>query len=200
MAGEDFTTCDAQEGTTDAVTDMSGLVEEARFEQATALPVGTGDSGAAAVELVADARMETALDTEISVLLEKSRSKSSKNETNLEYSLASQIAPVVDRSTGAVSKQKVNTAFRDALKSKIPLGAEGEKSIVRLSSINISRRQQNGRRNSSTLLRGMRKDGTSTFRAVKGTIDIFVGRVHKDTTEEDIMKFVRDTLKLIILL
>ena len=117
VAGEDFITCDAHEGTTDAVTDVSDVVEEARFEQATTLPVGTGDSGAAAVELVADASMETALDTEISVLLEKSHSKSSKNETNLEDSLASQIAPVVDRSTGAVSKQRVNTAFRDALKS-----------------------------------------------------------------------------------
>ena len=41
----------------------------------------------------------------------------------------------------------------------------------------------------------MRKDGTSPSRAVKQTINIFVGNVHKDTTEEDIMKYVSDTFK-----
>ena len=196
VGDEDFVMREALEGTNDVITVVNDLVDESQIDQAAAPPISAGVAEGGAVGVVADVRMEAALDTEISALVENSRRKSSKNATNSERSLTSQIAPVVDRSTGAVSKHRVNTAFSDALKSKKPLGAQAEKPKVMLSSTNVSGRLQNGRRNSSTLLRGMRKDGTSTFRAVKQTIDIFVGRVHKDTTEEDIMKYVHDTFDI----
>ena len=177
------------------ITTGNDLVEESRIDQAAASPISAGVAEGCAVG-VADVRMEAALDTEISALIENSLRKLSKKATNAEGSSPSWTAPAVDRSTVALPKQRVNTAFSDGLKSKKPLGAQAEKPKARLSSTNVSGRLQNDRRNSSTLLRGVRKDGASTFRAVKQTIDIFVGRVHKDTTEEDIMKYVRDTFDI----
>ena len=46
-------------------------------------------------------------------------------------------------------------------------------------------------------LRGARKGvGTSSFRAVKRTADVFWGRVHKDTLIQDIKDYVKDTFNV----
>ena len=46
-------------------------------------------------------------------------------------------------------------------------------------------------------LRGARKGvGTSSFRAVKRTVDVFLGRVHKDNLIQDIKDYVKDTFNV----
>ncbi|WP_227487674.1 hypothetical protein, partial [Nocardioides malaquae] len=49
----------------------------------------------------------------------------------------------------------------------------------------------------SVRLRGARKGGEgASFRAVKRTLDVFLGRVHRDTQIQDIKNYVKDTFNV----
>lgn len=45
-------------------------------------------------------------------------------------------------------------------------------------------------------LTGVRKEGVSSFKAVKRTVDVFIGRVDKDVNEDVIKDYIKDTFNI----
>ena len=129
-----------------------------------------------------------------------------ENTMNLEDE---SLVVVSDPKTGAVSKnvkerQKAQLLYSDAVKSvsrKENL-QQKHKNVTPRGSEHGSRGRgvQSRPRSDDGRLRGVRKDGGySSFKAVKRTVDVFLGRVDKDTTIEVIQNYVKDTFNVVCL-
>lgn len=114
---------------------------------------------------------------------------------------------VSDPRTGAVSKngnhkEKSPLRYSDALKKKGKDGfspQNGKQVPLRNESRKIKSDQVRSK-NEVNRFRGVRKGGGYTsFKAVKRTADVFLGRIDKDTSVEVIQNYVKDTFSVVCL-
>ena len=107
---------------------------------------------------------------------------------------------VTDPSTGATSKtgkakKQQEANYSDILKK--PGMANVKKNDVKKANEVVPKKRDFSATANSARLRGARKaSGSSSFKAVKRTADVFLGRVHKETPIEDIKEYVKNTFNV----
>ena len=113
---------------------------------------------------------------------------------------------VSDPKTGAVSKN-YDQKERSQLRYSDVLKKRGKEGFPPQNGKQVPMRNEKGTKNDQVRtknevnrLRGVRKGGSYTsFKAVRRTADVFLGRVDKDTTIEVIQNYVKDTFGVVCL-